>query len=216
MISNKYFKKIILNGEKRLFFRFYTHISKENIEKKKYLQNRRLTKDEKDIISRCELGANQIYKGQYFILSKTRPEVAQIIMNMWNQEKNHLETFNELLLKHNVKPTALKYLCETLGFILGAGTALLGTKSAMACTEAVETIIGEHYNNQLRETMHLRGYSAEIDELREKIKKFRDDELEHLNIAVNDWNSKNSFAYNTMTNIIKAGCIGAIWICKRI
>ncbi|CCJ29562.1 unnamed protein product [Pneumocystis jirovecii] len=163
-----------------------------------------------------ELGANQIYKGQYFILSKTRPEVAHVIMDMWNQEKGHLETFEELLLKYNVKPTILKHLCETLGFMLGAGTALLGTKTAMACTEAVETVVGEHYNNQLRETMDLRGYSAEMDYLRKKIKEFRDDELEHLNTAVKDWNSRDSFAYNIITSIVKAGCIGAIWLCKRI
>ncbi|KAG5519849.1 hypothetical protein PMAC_000124 [Pneumocystis sp. 'macacae'] len=124
-------------------------------------------------------------------------------MDMWNQEKEHLETFEELLLKYKVKPTILKHFCEILGFMLGAGTALLGTKTAMACTEAVEMIVGEHYNNQLRETMNLRGYSVEIDYLRKKIKEFRDDELEHLNTAVNDWNSKDSFAYNIITNIIK-------------
>ncbi|EMR11065.1 hypothetical protein PNEG_00662 [Pneumocystis murina B123] len=192
--------------------------------KKVYFPVRRLTKDENEIISKWvvlildlgELGANYIYEGQYFVLSKTRPDVAPIIMDMWNQEKKHLETFNELLIKHKVRATELKYLCKTLGFALGVGSALLGTKSAMACTEAVETVIGEHYNDQLRETMCLKGYSSEIDDLREKIKKFRDEELEHLDIAVNSWDSKGSFAYGLITNIVKAGCIAAIWVCKRI
>ncbi|KAG5440803.1 hypothetical protein PCK2_000102, partial [Pneumocystis canis] len=218
--------KIFLNEKKASFFRFYMtkRCYHEDVGKKTYFQTRRLIKDEKEMINRCirvnhagcELGAHQIYKGQYFILSKIQPQVAPIILKMLNQEKYHLDVFNQLLLKHKVRPTTLKYLCETLGFILGAGTALLGTKSAMACTEAVETVIGQHYNDQLRETMHLRGYSAEIDELREKIKQFRNDELEHLNIAVNDWDSKNSFAHHIITKIIKAGCLGAIWICKRI
>ncbi|KTW28925.1 hypothetical protein T552_01553 [Pneumocystis carinii B80] len=163
-----------------------------------------------------ELGANYIYQGQYFILSRTRPQVAPIIMDMWNQEKKHLETFDKLLIKHEIKETQLKYVCKTVGFALGVGTALLGTKTAMACTEAVETVIGEHYNDQLRETMCLKGYSEEIDELREKIKKFRDEELEHLDIAVNIWNSKESFGYGLITNVIKVGCIAAIWVCKRI
>ncbi|QSL65202.1 hypothetical protein MERGE_002509 [Pneumocystis wakefieldiae] len=137
-------------------------------------------------------------------------------MHMWNQEKRHLETFTELLTVHNVRATGLKHVCKTLGFALGAGTALLGVKPAMACTEAVETVIGGHYNDQLRETMCLRGYSSEMDDLREKIRKFRDEELEHLDIAVNSWDSKSSFAHGLITNIVKTGCILAIWVCKRI
>ncbi|KAG4306257.1 hypothetical protein PORY_000245 [Pneumocystis oryctolagi] len=209
-----YIENILFKQKNNLFLRFYSNQLALD-EKKKYYPNRRLIKKQFLTIL-GELGANHIYEGQYFILSKTRPEVAHVIMDMWNQEKKHLETFEKLLLEHKVKPTILKHLCKTLGFMLGAGTALLGPKSAMACTEAIETVIGEHYNDQLRETMHLKGYSAEIDDLREKIKKFRDDELEHLNIAVNDWESKDSFAHSIITNIIKTGCIGAIWICKRI
>lgn len=33
------------------------------------------------------------------------------------------------------------------------GTALMGEKAAMACTVAVETVIVEHYNEQLRQIM---------------------------------------------------------------
>jgi ubiquinone biosynthesis monooxygenase Coq7 len=65
---------------------------------------------------------------------------------MWEQEKHHLKTFDDLIPKHRVRPTLLRPIWEAAGFTLGAGTALLGKEAAMACTEAVETVIGEHYN----------------------------------------------------------------------
>ena len=36
------------------------------------------------------------------------------------------------------------------GYALGAGSALLGREAAMACTVAVEAVITEHYNDQIR------------------------------------------------------------------
>lgn len=65
---------------------------------------------------------------------------------MWEQEKVHLRTFDDLVAHHGVRPTALRPLWNVAGFALGVGTALMGREAAMACTEAVETVIGEHYN----------------------------------------------------------------------
>ena len=72
---------------------------------------------------------------------------------MWDQEKEHLAKFNELLPAYRVRPSALRPLWDVSGFALGAGTALLGREAAMACTVAVETVIGEHYNDQIRDLM---------------------------------------------------------------
>ncbi|CAH1762124.1 21253_t:CDS:2 [Entrophospora sp. SA101] len=92
-----------------------------------------------------EIGANWIYKGQLAILGKDK-KVGPIIQEMWEQEKVHLRTFDKIIAHHRVRPTLLRPLWELSGYVLGVGTALMGKEAAMACTEAVETVIGEHYN----------------------------------------------------------------------
>ncbi|XP_054524258.1 5-demethoxyubiquinone hydroxylase, mitochondrial isoform X3 [Pan troglodytes] len=98
-----------------------------------------------------EYGANRIYAGQMAVLSRT--SVGPVIQKMWDQEKDHLKKFNELMVTFRVRPTVLMPLWNVLGFALGAGTALLGKEGAMACTVAVEESIAHHYNNQIRTLM---------------------------------------------------------------
>ncbi|CAG8771646.1 3547_t:CDS:2, partial [Funneliformis caledonium] len=92
-----------------------------------------------------EIGANYIYKGQLAVLGSDE-KISPVIKEMWEQEKLHLKTFDEIMPRFRVRPTILRPIWEALGFILGAGTAMMGKEAAMACTEAVETTIGEHYN----------------------------------------------------------------------
>ena len=68
---------------------------------------------------------------------------------MWDQEKDHLSKFEQLIPKYRVRPTALRPFWNIAGFALGAGTALLGKEMAMACTVAVEDVISEHYNGSV-------------------------------------------------------------------
>lgn len=98
-----------------------------------------------------ELGADRIYAGQYAILGKT--PVGPILQHMWEQEKHHRAEFEKLIREYRVRPTLMTPIWNVAGFVLGAGTALLGKKAAMACTVAVETVIVEHYNDQLRQIM---------------------------------------------------------------
>jgi ubiquinone biosynthesis monooxygenase Coq7 len=65
---------------------------------------------------------------------------------MWDQEKKHLTVMDRLQAQHRVRPTALSDVAKMVGFGLGAVTALMGKEAAMACTEAIETVIGEHYD----------------------------------------------------------------------
>ena len=65
---------------------------------------------------------------------------------MWDQEKKHLDVMNKLQRQHRVRPTVLWEVAKVAGFGLGAVTALMSKEAAMACTEAVETVIGEHYD----------------------------------------------------------------------
>lgn len=94
-----------------------------------------------------EYGANQIYAGQMAVLGKTPS--GNTIQHMWDQEKDHLKKFEELIPKYRVRPTAFLPLWNVAGYALGFGSALLGKEAAMACTVAVESVITEHYNKYL-------------------------------------------------------------------
>nr|XP_034192831.1 5-demethoxyubiquinone hydroxylase, mitochondrial isoform X2 [Osmia lignaria] len=158
-----------------------------------------------------ELGADRIYAGQMAVLGRTA--VGPTIQHMWDQEKKHRAKFEELIRKYRVRPTVLTPLWNVAGFVLGAGTALMGEKAAMACTVAVETVITEHYNDQLRALMES---NEKIDEeILETIKKFRDEEQEHHDTGI-DHGAEQAPFYQALTNVIKFGCKTAISVSKVI
>lgn len=133
---------------------------------------------------------------------------------MWEQEKIHRAKFEELIQKYRVRPTAMLPIWNVAGFLLGAGTAMLGEKAAMACTVAVETVIVEHYNDQLRVLLEDLNKN-ENNELMETIKKFRDEEQEHHDTGI-DYGAEQAPLYQALTNVIKAGCKTAIAISKVV
>ncbi|TFK55298.1 COQ7-domain-containing protein [Heliocybe sulcata] len=92
-----------------------------------------------------EVAANWIYRGQMSVLGRD-PKTGPIIQDMWDQEKKHIAVMNKLQIQHQVRQTILWEVAKVAGFGLGAVTALMGKEAAMACTEAVETVIGEHYD----------------------------------------------------------------------
>ena len=155
-----------------------------------------------------EYGATRIYDGQIAIFGKDS-KIGKTIQHMADQEQEHIEKFNELILEHQVRPTAFLPLWNIAGFGLGAVTAMMGEKAAMACTVAVEKVIGEHYREQqdLLEDDH--------KELRKTIKKFEKDELEHHDIGI-DHDAENAPGYNIMKTVIEFGCKTAIAISKKI
>jgi len=160
-----------------------------------------------------EFGADRIYAGQMAVLGKT--DVGPLIQHMWDQEKNHLATFERLIPEYRVRPTAFLPLWNIAGYVLGAGTALLGKEAAMACTVAVEETITDHYNDQLRELLELEGGSEKHKALMDIIHQFRDEEMEHHDTGLaND--AELAPAYNILKNVIQAGCYGAIKISEAI
>ena len=90
-----------------------------------------------------EYGARRIYEGQLAVLAG-KPG-GEAVRHMYEQELAHLETFDKLIAERRVRPTALQPVWHIAGFALGAATALMGEKAAMACTVAVEEVIDEHY-----------------------------------------------------------------------
>jgi ubiquinone biosynthesis monooxygenase Coq7 len=142
---------------------------------------------------------------------------------MYDQEAGHFKTFNHLLAKHRIRPTAMYPVWYAAATALGWSTGLMGREAAMACTEAVETEIGEHYNSQVRELLawakeaEEKGETlgAEMTELLENIRRIRDEELEHLDHAV-EHDAKEANPYELLTGVIRAGCRGAIWISEKV
>ncbi len=154
-----------------------------------------------------EYGALRIYQGQLMVMQDREP--AETVRKMAETEKQHLETFEEMIVAHKVRPTALSPLWDLAGLALGAGTALLGPKAAMACTAAVEEVITEHYDGQaarLGETE---------PELRKVIEKFRADEEEHRTTAL-EHDAEGAPGYALMSGAIKGGSRLAIWLSERI
>lgn len=142
---------------------------------------------------------------------------------MYDQEAGHFSTFETLLAKHRVRPTAMYPVWQLAATTLGWVTAISGREVAMACTEAVETEIGNHYNSQVRTLLEWareaeeKGYllNDELSNLIEEIRRIRDEELEHLDEAVeNDAQAVQGHAI--LTGVIRGGCRAAIWISERI
>lgn len=144
-----------------------------------------------------EYGAVCIYYGQKLILK--RSSLINTIITMEEQEKKHLSYFNEKLKEYKVRPTFLLPVWNILGISLGVITASMGHKAAMACTVAVEEVIGEHYTEQIS---HL-----EDGELKETISRFRDEELEHKEVAITH-DAESTIGYNILSSLIKKGMQG--------
>ncbi|KAJ2825697.1 ubiquinone biosynthesis monooxygenase Coq7 [Coemansia erecta] len=159
-----------------------------------------------------ETAAVTIYRGQMAVLGGD-PKLRDLLVHMRDQEVEHLRIMDQLIVDFKVRPTLLQPVAAVGGYVLGMTSALLGVKSAMTCTEAVETRIGMHYNDQLRD-LHLLKY-AQLDELKRLIAKCRDEELEHLDTAV-DHGARMAPLYRLQFEAIKTGCSVAIWLCERI
>ncbi len=157
-----------------------------------------------------EYGARRIYEGQLAVMGKGPGSDA--VREMYEQELVHLETMEKLVVKHRARPTFLTPLWHVGGFALGAVSALLGKEAAMACTVAVETEIAQHYNDQLRELLAHEGESAELQDV---IKRFRDDELHHLDSAL-EHGAAAAPGYSAMVTAIRAVTRAAVAVAEKV
>lgn len=154
-----------------------------------------------------EYGAVRIYQGQLAVLGRGRH--GNTLRHMLAQEEVHRETFAAMVADRRVRPTALLPLWHIAGYALGAATALIGERGAMACTVAVEEAIDEHYAQQ--------AASLDDDEagLRSTIEKFREEELEHRDIGLEN-EAELAPAYALLSRAIKLGCKVAIAVSERV
>ena len=170
-----------------------------------------------------ELAAVLIYAAQSPVILRSKPHLRKLMAHMYDQEDGHFKTFNSLIHKHRIRPTALYPLWSVMATGLGWSTAMMGYEAAMACTEAVETEIGGHYNEQIRTLLEMitqweaEGYEVgeELSELVKTLRRIRDEELEHLDHAV-EHDARKAEPHWLLTGVIRAGCRGAIWVSERV
>ncbi len=154
-----------------------------------------------------ELGAVRIYEGQLAVLGK-RPG-AQVIREMAAKEAEHLAAFDRLMVERRIRPTLLSPLWHVAGYALGAATALMGPRAAMACTQAVEEVIEGHYARQAAQL------GDDEADLRHLIEEYRADELAHRDTALAH-GAAEAPAHGLLTLAIKAGSRLAVWLSTRI
>ena len=157
-----------------------------------------------------EYGAVRIYKGQLDVLGENHP-LYPMIKHMAEQEDEHLATFDKLLGERGVRPTPLQPFWHVAGYALGAATALMGEKAAMACTAAVEEVIDDHYEEQRQKLQH---WGVE-DKFEKTIAKFQAEEVEHKEMAIEN-GAEDTPGYELLSGAIKAGCKAAIFLAKRV
>ena len=158
-----------------------------------------------------ERGAIKIYEGQLLALNLFIKDnkLKEMIQEMKDHEKEHLEFFDNEIKKRKIKPTKLLPLWDLLGVGLGFGSAMMGKKATMMCTASVEEVIDGHYQNQINQIQSDEKY------LKEKIKKFRQDELDHKDIAYENGANKDGIYY-FFDKIIKTGSKIAISLSEKI
>jgi ubiquinone biosynthesis monooxygenase Coq7 len=158
-----------------------------------------------------ERGAIKIYEGQLLALNTLIKDknLKKIIEEMQKHEKIHSDFFENEIKKRKIKPTKFLPLWDLLGVSLGFGSTLLGKKAAMLCTASVEEVIDKHYQSQIDQL------TSDEKNLKDKIKKFREDELHHKNIAYENGANKNGL-YSVLDKLIKTGSKIAITLSEKI
>jgi ubiquinone biosynthesis monooxygenase Coq7 len=158
-----------------------------------------------------ELAAVHIYRGQRAVLNAApgKDRIAYQLQEMEGHEAVHLARFDVILNERQVRPTLMAPLWRLAGFTLGAATALMGEKAAHACTEAVESVIEDHYAQQIAEI------GQREPELAAELTQFRDDELAHRDQALQE-GAKDAPGYPLLSAVIQAGCKAAIRISEKI
>lgn len=175
-----------------------------------------LRRDRRDEMLRVdhagEYGAVAIYKGQLAVFERQhgKERIVSQLREMRAEEQDHLDAFDKMLAAGNVRPTALSPVWQAAGYALGVGTALLGEKAAHACTEAVETVIEEHYGDQVTELT-----AAGEDELAARMAKFQEEEVAHKDLAAAE-GAAQAPGYPLLSAVIRTGCRLAIRISEKV
>ncbi|MBN8512581.1 MAG: demethoxyubiquinone hydroxylase family protein [Rickettsiales bacterium] len=155
-----------------------------------------------------EYGAKRIYQGQ--IDGASDKETKKVLHHMLEQELEHLSYFETQIENSQSRPTIFMPMWNVMGYMLGRLSIKLGKKSAMQVTQAIEEVIVEHYQQQID---YLESSKTGL-ELLDKIKQFKNDEAEHINVALNN-GSNEVFLHRFYSDSIKQMCKIAIFLSKK-
>ncbi|AHX11279.1 ubiquinone biosynthesis COQ7 family protein [Neorickettsia helminthoeca str. Oregon] len=158
-----------------------------------------------------ECAAVQVYRGQLRGLGDDL-EKKKLVSEMMKSEQAHLQFFRSEIINLKTRPSLLLATWKSLAFGLGYLSARAGVPTAMACTVAIEEVIDEHYQKQIR---LLEKISLSDTRLLKKIVQFRQDELDHRNIAMEN-EARKAPCYVAITGITKFCCRVGIFVAKRI
>jgi ubiquinone biosynthesis monooxygenase Coq7 len=157
-----------------------------------------------------EVAAVHIYRGHRAVFEAAgRGETARRMADFESHEAAHLARFEALLSERRVRPTLMSPVWRAAAFGLGVGAALIGEKAAEACTEAVETVIEDHYARQIAE---LEGRD---DDLAGELAAFRADELAHRDNAASH-GAREAPMYGLFSFVVRTGCRAAIKISELV
>ncbi len=159
-----------------------------------------------------ECGAIQIYKGQLAVLGES--QLADTLREMLTHEEEHRQKFDELIRQRRVRPTVFSPLWHVGAYAIGALTAMMGQKAALACTVAVEEVIDAHYEEQKNALMQDHPDGSVDQDLLQTIVECQAEEVMHMNIAL-ELGAEKAIGYRALTTVIKGISKSAIWLSKR-
>ncbi len=149
-----------------------------------------------------ELGAVQIYRGQ--IAAQAKPD--KIFHELLNHEQQHLQSWQEKCQQNRLRPSILTPFWYVIGFMIGYSTQKFHPSTAHALTVAVEDEIAEHYALQIQDTKN--------QEYHEILTKFRDDELHHKEIALENGAESAPF-YQAFYKLVRIATKFSVEIAKK-
>jgi len=164
-----------------------------------------------------ETGAKNIYSTQI----KHSTDLIENLESSLSQELRHLEYFQDMAKKYQIRPTVMSPVWKHGAKLLGFVTAKVGKQAIDGCTAGVEEVISKHYSNQIKDLDKLIKNTSEetlklnLIELRSKISEFMTDELEHFEASVAN-NQEDSIKFNLSKSISSFVTLFAVKISEKI
>ncbi|WDD97448.1 demethoxyubiquinone hydroxylase family protein [Thalassomonas actiniarum] len=155
-----------------------------------------------------EFGAINIYRSQMLIANLLYKDIKPKLAEMLEHEKEHFQRFDLWLQNNEVRHCYALWFWAFGGFVLGIITALLGRKSIWVCTNAIESTVLHHLDEQLN-YLKLNSTTAY-----EAVLSIKSDEEEHQRYG--QLHGSNSFIYLPIHWVVKYSTKFAIWLSTKL
>ena len=153
-----------------------------------------------------EHGAISIYSAQIIIARLRAPDLLPFLREALEHERSHRRRFRALMPPREAKPCRMMWIWAIGGGVLGLMSGLMGREAILACTEAVETTVHRHLDDQMR------WASGRDEALRRTIAEIVVEETAHINWAVGN---RRKPGCHWLEPLIGAATESLIWISTR-